>query len=129
MPAIRPTNAPVPVARLRADREHEDAEDRAVEERPEAVDDLDERAEVGREDRDDAGEDAPEAGRDLRHRQVVRVGRLGPQVPPVEVDDASPSPASSARRRSLDIAAAKIAAMMSPTSPSGSCVVTNVGKT
>ena len=53
----------VPVARLNAERQDEDAEQRPVEERPEPVDDLDQRPEAGGVDRDDAGDEAPEARR------------------------------------------------------------------
>ena len=42
------------------DGEDEDSKDRAVEERAEAIDDLDERAELGSPYRDDAGEQAPD---------------------------------------------------------------------
>ena len=89
MPAISPTNAPVPVGALEPERQHEHAEERPVEERPEAVHHLDERAEPGRIHRHDAGERAPRSRSQLRDRQVVRVGGGRLQQPPVEVDHAS----------------------------------------
>ena len=59
MPASRPTNAPVPVGAPEAEREHEHAEQRAVEERPEPVDHLDQRSEPDGEGGDAAGERVP----------------------------------------------------------------------
>ena len=57
----------------KGDRQDEDAQDRAVEERPEPVDDLDQRSELRRPDGHRTGKQPPETGRDLRHRQIVRV--------------------------------------------------------
>ena len=74
--------------RPRHHRQQEDAQDRAVEERAEAVHDLDERAQADGVDRHEAREHAPERGRDLGHREVVGVGRLWSEPAPIEVDDA-----------------------------------------
>ena len=53
-------------------RQDEHAEDRPVEERPEAVDDLDQRAELRRPDGDGAGEQPQSPVASLRHAQVMR---------------------------------------------------------
>ena len=73
---------------LESQRQHEDAEQGPVEKGPEPVDDLDQRAEAGRIDRDEAGDDAPEAGQQLRHAEIVRIARCRLQQPPIDVDDA-----------------------------------------
>ncbi len=86
MPAISPTKAPVPVARRVEERQHEHAEDRAVEERAEPVDHLDERSEAARVHRDHAGEQPPDRRRHLRHPQHLRVGRRWTEMALVEVD-------------------------------------------
>src|SRR5262249_33282959 len=67
-----------PVARrpLSPEREREDSEQRAVKIRAEFVDYLDERALPRGEERHDTSEHAPEAGRQLRHLEIVRVGSL-----------------------------------------------------
>ena len=61
MPREQADERAVAVGALNAEREHEDAEQRAIEERAEAVDDFDQRSEPRRDVRDDAREDAPEA--------------------------------------------------------------------
>ena len=112
-----------------AERQHEHAEQRAVEERPEPVDDFDERPEAGGIDRDHAGERRPRSGRELRHRQIVRVGGLGLTGAAGRCRSRVAVASEFSSAAMLDIAAAKIAAMIRPTRPIGSCVVTNVGNT
>ena len=58
--AEQPDERAVAVGPLEGQREHEDAEQRAVEDRTDAVDDLDQRSELHGDVRDDAGDEAPE---------------------------------------------------------------------
>ena len=60
-----------------SDGQDEDSQNRSLENRPEPVHDFDEGSEFGGPDRDSAREESPEAGDDLRDRQVVRVARDG----------------------------------------------------
>ena len=87
MPAISPTNAPVPVRPPEPEREDEHAEQRAVEDRSEPVHHLDERSELHGEVRHDARDRTPERGRDARCEQIVRVGLTWPQQASIDVDD------------------------------------------
>ena len=75
MPAIRPMNAPLPVAR-KGDGEDEHAENRSVEKRSEPVHDFDQRAELGRPDRHAAREQPPQ--RRSRSSRPSGSARLSP---------------------------------------------------
>ena len=76
------------------------AEDRAVEQRAEDVDGLDQVVDQRRARREHDREHAPGAGREPRDAQVVRVGGVRAEAAPVEVDDACSRRARSARWRS-----------------------------
>ncbi len=70
----------------KGDGQDEHAEDRAIEERPEPVHDLDQRAQLGRPDGNRARKQAPQPRGNLRHGQVVGIRRLGLEAAPVEVN-------------------------------------------
>src|ERR1700749_636988 len=67
--------------------EQEYAEQRAVEERAEAVDGLDERAELARVLREGYREAAPHDGRELRGEEVVTLARVALQKTALNVHD------------------------------------------
>ena len=124
----RPTKAPLAVG-PQADRQHEDAEDRAVEERPEPVHHLDERAELRR----------PHARRRWRRRprtrspaatlQIVTIARRRAAEAPVEVDHRGGRERRELRRRSSTWPRRRSPRSAARPAPPACLVMMNVGNT